>query len=167
MRTAQGFLLPEKSIESVEAYISAGGGVAINKALTMSRAQIIAEVKKSGLRGRGGGGFPTGMKWAGVAQDPCPTKYLVCNGSEGEPGSFKDHMLMRKNPYQLLEGIAIAAYAINARKAFLGIKASSRKEVSALSRAIDEMLERNVLGPTPIELVLGPEDLGEDAVNHI
>ena len=61
MRTAQGFLLPEKSIESVEAYISAGGGVAINKALTMSRAQIIAEVKKSGLRGRGGGGFPTGM----------------------------------------------------------------------------------------------------------
>ena len=158
MRTAQGFLLPEKSIESVEAYISAGGGAALNKALTMPREQIIAEVKKSGLRGRGGGGFPTGMKWAGVAHDPCPTKYLVCNGSEGEPGSFKDHMLMRKNPYQLLEGIAIAAYAINARKAFLGIKASSRKEVSALSRAIDEMLERNVLGPTPIELVLGPED---------
>ena len=74
MRTAQGFLLPEKSIESLEAYISTGGGTALNKALTMPRAQIIAEVKNSGLRGRGGGGFPTGMKWAGVVHDPCPTK---------------------------------------------------------------------------------------------
>ena len=73
---SSGFLLTEKSIGSVEAYTSAGGGAAINKALTMSRAQIIAEVKKSGLRGRGGAGFPTGMKWAGVARDPCPTKYL-------------------------------------------------------------------------------------------
>ena len=155
---AQAFLLPEDSIESVDAYISAGGGEALNRALTIPREQIIAEVKKSGLRGRGGAGFPTGLKWAGVAHDPCPIKYLVCNGSEGEPGSFKDHMLMRKNPYQLLEGIAIAAYAIGAKKAFLGIKASSRKEVGAVRHAIDEMLKRNVLGPTPVELVLGPED---------
>jgi NADH-quinone oxidoreductase subunit F len=158
MGIAQVFLLPEKPIESVDAYISGGGGEALNKALTMPREQVIAEVKKSGLRGRGGGGFPTGLKWAGMAHDPCPTRYLVCNGSEGEPGSFKDHMLMRKNPYQLLEGIAIAAYAIKAKKAFLGIKASSQKEVGAVKRAIDEMLKRNVLGPTPIELVLGPED---------
>ena len=129
MGTTQGFLLPEKAIESVDAYIDAGGGEALNKALAIPREQIIAEVKKSGLRGRGGAGFPTGLKWAGVAHDPCPTKYLVCNGSEGEPGSFKDHMLMRKNPYQLLEGIAIAAYAVRAKKAFLGIKASSLKEV--------------------------------------
>ena len=155
---AQAFLLPEDPIESVDAYISAGGGEALNKALTIPREQIIAEVKKSGLRGRGGAGFPTGLKWAGVAHDPCPVRYLVCNGSEGEPGSFKDHMLMRKNPYQLLEGIAIAAYAIGAKKAFLGIKASSQKEVGAVRRAIDEMLKRNVLGPTPVELVLGPED---------
>jgi NADH-quinone oxidoreductase subunit F len=158
MGIAQVFLLPEKPIESLDAYISGGGGEALNKALTMPREQVIAEVKKSGLRGRGGSGFPTGLKWAGVAHDPCPTRYLVCNGSEGEPGSFKDHMLMRKNPYQLLEGIAIAAYAIKAKKAFLGIKASSQKEVGAVKRAIDEMLKRNVLGPTPIELVLGPED---------
>jgi len=158
MGTPQTFLLPEQTIASVDAYIAAGGGEALNNALTIPREQIIAEVKKSGLRGRGGAGFPTGLKWAGVAHDPCPTKYLVCNGSEGEPGSFKDHMLMRKNPYQLLEGIAIAAYAIGAKKAFLGIKASSQKEVSAVKRAIDEMLKGNVLGPTPIELVLGPED---------
>jgi NADH-quinone oxidoreductase subunit F len=158
MATTQAVLLPEKSIESLDAYNSTRGGQALNKALTMPPEQIIAEVKRSGLRGRGGGGFPTGLKWAGVAHDPCPTKYLVCNGSEGEPGSFKDHMLMRKNPYQLLEGIAIAAYAIGAKKAFLGIKASSEKELSVVTRALDDMSKRNVLGPTPIELVLGPED---------
>ena len=158
MRTAQGFLLPEESVESLDAYIARGGGEALNQALAVPRERIIAEVKKSGLRGRGGAGFPTGLKWAGVAHDPCPTRYLVCNGSEGEPGSFKDHMLMRKNPYQLLEGIAIAAYAIKAKKAFLGIKASSQKEVSAVRRALDEMSKRNALGPTPVELVLGPED---------
>jgi NADH-quinone oxidoreductase subunit F len=80
------------------------------------------------------------------------------NGSEGEPGSFKDYMLMRKNPYQLLEVIVIAAYAIGAKKAFLGIKASSDKELSAVTRAFDEMSKRHALDPTPIELVLGPED---------
>jgi NADH:ubiquinone oxidoreductase subunit F (NADH-binding) len=154
----QAVLFSEKPITSVEAYFADGGGQALSKALKMPRKQIIAEVKKSGLRGRGGGGFPTGLKWAGVAYDPCPTKYLVCNGSEGEPGSFKDHMLMRNNPYQLLEGIAIAAYAIGAKKAFLGIKASSQREVNAMHQALDEMAKREALGPTPIELVLGPED---------
>src|SRR5665213_641647 len=92
-------LLSENAITSVDAYFADGGGQALNKALKMPHEQTIAEVKKSGLRGRGGGGFPTGLKWEGVAYDPCPTKYLVCNGSEGEPGSFKDHMLMRNNPY--------------------------------------------------------------------
>jgi NADH-quinone oxidoreductase subunit F len=158
MATAQVFLLPDKPVESLDTYIAGGGGEALNSALAMPREQVIAEVKKSGLRGRGGGGFPTGLKWAGVAHDPCSTKYLVCNGSEGEPGSFKDHMLMRRNPYQLLEGIAIAAYAIKAKKAFLGVKGSSLKEVRAVRRAIDEMSKRNALGPTPVELVLGPED---------
>jgi NADH-quinone oxidoreductase subunit F len=116
MATAQVFLLPDKPVESLDTYIAGGGGEALNSALAMPREQVIAEVKKSGLRGRGGGGFPTGLKWAGVAHDPCSTKYLVCNGSEGEPGSFKDHMLMRRNPYQLLEGIAIAAYAIKGQE---------------------------------------------------
>jgi NADH-quinone oxidoreductase subunit F len=158
MAATQAFLLPQKPVELVEAYVSDGGGQALNKALKMPREKIIAEVKKSGLRGRGGGAFPTGLKWAGVAYDPCPTKYLVCNGSEGEPGSFKDHMLMRRNPYQLLEGIAIAAYAIGAKKAFLGIKASSQNEAGAVKQALEEMSKRNMLGLTPIELVLGPED---------
>jgi NADH-quinone oxidoreductase subunit F len=158
MTATQAVLLPEKPITSVDVYFTDGGGQGLNKALKMPREQVIAEIKKSGLRGRGGGGFPTGLKWAGVAHDPCPTKYLVCNGSEGEPGSFKDHMLMLKNPYQLLEGIAIAAYAIGAKKAFLGIKSSSEKEVKSVKRALDEMLKQDALGLIPIELVLGPED---------
>ena len=128
MAVPQNVLLPAKPITSVADYFADGGGQALKKPLKMPRKQIIAEVKTSGRRGRGGGGFSTVLKWAGVAHDPCPTKYLVCNGSEGEPGSFKDHMLMRNNPYQLLEGIAIAAYAIGAKKAFLGIKASSKRK---------------------------------------
>ena len=93
-----------------------------------------------------------------MAHDPCPVKYLVCNGAEGEPGTFKDLYLMRKNPYQLLEGIAIAAYAINAKTAFLGIKKSFEKEHEAVCRAHAEMSARGVLGATPIEIVRGPED---------
>ena len=151
-------LLPERAIESLDEYVAGTGGQALAIALTITRERVIAEIKKSGLRGRGGGGFSTGMKWASVAHDPCPTKYLVCNGAEGEPGTFKDRYLMRKNPYQLLEGIAIAAYAINAKKAFLGIKKSFEKEYEAVSRALAEMLADGALGLTPIEIVRGPED---------
>lgn len=100
-------LLPERAIGSFDEYVAAAGGQALAKALTIRRERIIADIKRSGLRGRGGGGFSTGVKWASVAHDPCPVKYLVCNGAEGEPGTFKDRYLMRKNPYQLLEGIAI------------------------------------------------------------
>ena len=154
----QGRLLPEKSIDSWQQYIARDGGQALAKALTIPREQIIADVKKSGLRGRGGAGFSTGVKWASVAHDPCPTKYLVCNGAEGEPGTFKDRYLMRKNPYQLLEGIAIAAYAVQAKTAYLGIKKSFEKEYVALRRALAEMSAQGALGPTPIEIVRGPED---------
>jgi NADH-quinone oxidoreductase subunit F len=154
----QGHLLPEKPIESFDQYVARDGGQALAKALTIPREHIIADIKKSGLRGRGGAGFSTGMKWASVAHDPCPTKYLVCNGAEGEPGTFKDRYLMRKNPYQLLEGVAIAAYAVNAKTAYLGMKKSFEKVYVAVSRALAEMSARGALGPTPIEIVRGPED---------
>ena len=154
----QRILLPEKAIGVLDEYLAGRGGQALAKALTMPREKIIAEVKKSGLRGRGGAGFPTGVKWASVAHDPCPTKYLACNGAEGEPGTFKDRALMRKNPYQLLEGIAIAAHAVNAKKAFLGMKKSFEKEYAAVSRAQKEMSARECLGTIPIEIVRGPED---------
>lgn len=156
--SAQKFLLPDKPIESLDAYLAAGGGQALRKALDSSPESIIAEVKKADLRGRGGAGFPTGVKWASVATDPCPTKYFVCNGAEGEPGTFKDRMLMRSNPYQLLEGIAIGAYAVRAKRAYLAMKRSFEKEAAAVGRALKEMTTQEMLGPTPIELAYGPED---------
>jgi NADH:ubiquinone oxidoreductase subunit F (NADH-binding) len=151
-------LLPEKAIQSLDQYLAIGGGQAIGKALSMPSQQVIAEMKRSGLRGRGGAGFPTGVKWASVAHDPCPTKYLVCNGAEGEPGTFKDRYLMRNNPYQLLEGMAIASHAVNAKKAYLGMKKSFETEYAAVSKALKEMSARGLLGPTLFEIVLGPED---------
>lgn len=154
----QRILLPEKAIESLDKYLAVGGGKALAQALSMPPHQIIAEIKESRLRGRGGAGFPTGVKWASVAYASCPTKYLVCNGAEGEPGTFKDRYLMRQNPYQLLEGIAIAAFAIGAKKAFLGIKRSFEREFAAVSHALEEMSARDRLGQIPIEIVRGPED---------
>ena len=163
----QGYLLPvlpDQTINSLDEYLARDGGKGLAKALSMPREQVIVTIKKSGLRGRGGAGFPTGVKWASVAHDPCPTKYLVCNGAEGEPGTFKDRFLMRKNPYQLLEGMSIAAYAVNAKRAFLGMKRSFEKEYQTVSRALAELTDAGMLGPTPIELIQGPEDylLGEE-----
>ncbi|HEY7676382.1 MAG TPA: NADH-ubiquinone oxidoreductase-F iron-sulfur binding region domain-containing protein [Candidatus Methylomirabilis sp.] len=158
MDPAQRILLPDTPIESLDAYVAGGGGRALARALATLREEVIAQIKASGLRGRGGAGFPAGVKWETVAQDPCPTKYLVCNGAEGEPGTFKDRMLLRRNPYQLLEGMAIASFAINAARAFLCIKKSFEKETAAVSRAVGEMTGRGFFGPAPVELVLGPED---------
>ncbi|MDP4219689.1 MAG: NADH-ubiquinone oxidoreductase-F iron-sulfur binding region domain-containing protein [Bacteroidota bacterium] len=156
--------MPENPVENIESYLNAGGGKAIIKALTMSREQIISEITRSGLRGRGGAGFPTGLKWATVAHDPCSVKYFVCNAAEGEPGTFKDRMLIRMNPYQLLEGIAIGAYAVGAQNAYIVMKTSFEKEYTALSLALDAMAEHHLLGEISIVITRGPEDylLGEE-----
>ncbi len=93
-----------------------------------------------------------------MARDRCPTKYVVCNGAEGEPGTFKDRYLLRKNPYQLLEGLAIAAHAIGAQRAFVCLKKSFAPEIAAVRRALAEMTAANSLGPVTVDVVLGPED---------
>jgi NADH:ubiquinone oxidoreductase subunit F (NADH-binding) len=164
MKTPLLKILPDTSLETIQAYKTLGGGKALEKALAMPRERVIAEIKKSGLRGRGGAGFPTGLKWASVAHDPCPVKYVVCNAAEGEPGTFKDRMLMRRNPYQLLEGIAIGAYAVDARKAYVVIKKSFKAEWTDLNRALKEMTANRSIGNIPIEIIRGPEDylLGEE-----
>jgi NADH-quinone oxidoreductase subunit F len=115
-------------------------------------------VRASGLRGRGGGGFPTGAKWAGVATAPGTHRFAVCNAAEGEPGTFKDRRLMRANPYQLIEGLAIAAFAIGAREAFIGLKASFTTEIDALERALAQMQEAGLAGEVPIRVVPGPDE---------
>jgi NADH:ubiquinone oxidoreductase subunit F (NADH-binding) len=155
---ADSVLLADGPVATVEDYVEGGGGDALTIALEAPPDQIVEEVRRSGLRGRGGAGFPTGMKWRTVRDDPCPTTYVVCNAAEGEPGTFKDRWLLRTNPYQVLEGMAIAAHVVGARKAFIGIKSGFRREIDRLREAMEEMAGKDMLGPVPIELVGGPDE---------
>lgn len=163
MAELKHILLADHVVKSLDEYLAMGGGDGLARALTMSSAEIIAEVKKANLRGRGGAGFPTAMKWRTISSSPCPTRYLVCNAAEGEPGTFKDRTMIRRNPYQLLEGIQIAARAVTAKKAFIGMKTSFEREFLRLSCAIEEMAGRGMIH-TPVQIVRGPEDylLGEE-----
>lgn len=156
-------VLPEKPIRTLQEYLAQGGGAGLERALAMAPEEVIAEVHRSGLRGRGGAGFLTGIKWRTVGTHPCRTRYFVCNAAEGEPGTFKDRTLIRRNPYQLLEGLQIGAYAIGARRCFIGMKASFEQEYQRLRGALEEMSAHGMIR-TPVELVRGPEDylLGEE-----
>ena len=119
---------------------------------------VVDEVRRSGLRGRGGAGFPTGMKWRSVREDPNATTYVVCNAAEGEPGAFKDRWLLRHDPYAVLEGLAIAAIAVGASGAWIGMKAGAEREVARVQGAMQDMAAADLLGPVPVELVAGPDE---------
>src|SRR6266851_6628106 len=103
-----------KDSNRIETYLQNQGYVALKKALEMTPEQVIEEVKKSNLRGRGGAGFPTGMKWSFVPKDPAKQKYILCNADESEPGTCKDRPLMEMDPHQLIEGVVIAGRAVGA-----------------------------------------------------
>jgi NADH-quinone oxidoreductase subunit F len=139
-------------------YKAAGGGEAYAAAGRLGADGTIADLAASGLRGRGGGGFPTGQKWAGIRDAGPGLRFAVCNAAEGEPGTFKDRALLRHNPYQVLEGLAVAARTIGARDAYVAIKASYRREVERLRVAIDEMREDGSFGDVPVTLVEGPDE---------
>lgn len=115
-----------------------GGYRALRKALGMSPADIVAEVKTSGLRGRGGAGFPTGVKWSFMPQNPTKQHYLVCNADESEPGTFKDRELIRWTPHQLIEGCLIGAYAIRATHCYIYIRGEFFEAAQILAKAIEE-----------------------------
>jgi NADH-quinone oxidoreductase subunit F len=151
-------LFAGEGMSSLDDYIAAGGGRALASALESSPQEVIDEVKRSGLRGRGGAGFPTGAKWEAVRSNPCATKFVICNAAEGEPGTFKDRWLVRHNPYQVIEGLAIAASVIGAERAFIAIKRAFGREIRVLRRAIAEMRGSDMLGPVPIEIVPGPDE---------
>jgi NADH-quinone oxidoreductase subunit F len=157
-RPPGSILLLDSPVGSLDEYVDGGGGRGMAAALQQPAEVTIEEVRRSGLRGRGGAGFPTGIKWQTVRDDPCLTKYVVCNAAEGEPGTFKDRWLLRMNPYQVLEGLAIAAHAVGAQKAYLGIKSGFDREIRRLEQAMHEMADRDLLGPVPIELVPGPDE---------
>jgi NADH-quinone oxidoreductase subunit F len=149
--------LLEKTVASLSEYLGFGGGRGLEVALGASPEAVIQEVVKSGLRGRGGGGFPTGEKWRSIRTTGTGTRFAVCNGAEGEPATFKDRYLLRSNPYQVLEGLAIAAYAVGAERCFIGIKETFTEEVSAVQHALQEMRDADALGGIQIEVVLGPD----------
>src|SRR5438270_5096569 len=132
---------------SLEVYRQNGGYEAIKKALdTMSPDDVINEVKKSSLRGRGGAGFPTGMKWSFVPKDSQKAKYIVCNADESEPGTFKDRYLMERDPHMLIEGMLIAAYALGARTNYIYTRGEYRYLIEIMDRALAEAREAGLLG---------------------
>jgi NADH:ubiquinone oxidoreductase subunit F (NADH-binding) len=151
--------LPRAPIASLDAYLASEvGGAGVRRALEIGPAATIDVVSRSGLRGRGGGGFRTGEKWAGVAAQPGGRRYVVCNGAEGEPGTFKDRALLRSDPYQLVEGVVIAAFAIGASEAFICLKASFRREIDAVTRAVQEFQATGICGDCTITIVAGPDE---------
>jgi NADH-quinone oxidoreductase subunit F len=146
-------------VRSVADYLARGGGRGLRSARSLGPWRTAEEVSLSGLRGRGGGGFRTGRKWLSVldASRDDERRFVVCNGAEGEPGTFKDRAILRHNPYQVIEGLAIAALTVRASQAFLAVKASFTREVVILRRALAEMRAVGLAGDVPISLVLGPD----------
>lgn len=138
-------IILEKEAFDIETYIKNGGYMALKKAIAMNPDNIIEEVKKSNLRGRGGAGFPTGLKWSFIPKN-VKDKYLVCNSDESEPGTFKDREIINKNPHMLIEGMIIAGYAIGANQGYIYIRGEFIKEARILEKAIIEANKKNLLG---------------------
>lgn len=154
---ADPFLLPAQTVLSLADYISAGGGTGLARARTMSPGELVQEIQLSHLRGRGGAGFPTSTKWSSVLRGEGQTRYAVCNAAEGEPGTFKDRMLIRTIPYAVLEGLLIAAHAVGAVAAYVATKASFTREVARLQEALAEMIDAGWVD-RQVHIVTGPEE---------
>ena len=138
---------------SADDYEQHGGLVGLRRALTMTAAEIVAEVTDSGLRGRGGAAFPTGIKWRTVLNAPGPVKYIVCNADEGDSGTFADRMLMEGDPFMLIEGMTIAGFAVGAHDGYIYVRSEYPDAVVALNEAITSAESRGWLG----EHVLGTD----------
>jgi len=133
--------------ESLDEYLAAGGFKALQKAMNeLGRDGVIDEVDKSGLRGRGGGGFPCGKKWKQVARQKETQRYVVCNGDEGDPGAFMDGSVMEGDPFKLIEGMMIAGYAVKAEHGYIYVRAEYPMSVARLKNAIAQLEERGLLG---------------------
>src|SRR6201996_1233630 len=139
-------------INTFEVYRSKGGYASVKKALkTLTPDEVVEEVKKSGLRGRGGAGFPTGMKWSFLAKPEGVPRYLVCNGDESEPGTFKDRYLMEFLPHLLIEGLIVSSYALGSKSTYIYIRGEYAWIPEILEQAIGEAkangwLGQNILG---------------------
>jgi NADP-reducing hydrogenase subunit HndC len=138
-----GFIHPER----IEEYVARGGYQALHKVLsTLSPEQVIAQVKEAGIRGRGGAGFPTGMKWEFARKSPGDIKYVICNADEGDPGAFMDRGILEGDPHAVVEGMAIGGYAIGAREGYVYCRAEYPLAIHRLKIAIAQAEEKGLLG---------------------
>ena len=138
---------------SLQDYAATGGWQGLSRARAMPPLAVVAEVTASGLRGRGGAGFPAGIKWQTVASAPGSTKYIVCNADEGDSGTFADRMLMEGDPFQLLEGMAIAAHAVGAERGYIYVRSEYPHAIAKLNAAIELAAEH--LAPFAVEVRVG------------
>ncbi len=129
-----------------DGWVKRGGYEGLKKALGMTRDQIIEELKASGLRGRGGAGFPTGLKWSFMPKDVVKPHYLVCNADESEPGTFKDREILRWTPHQLIEGCAVGAHAMGAERVYIYIRGEFTHEHRILTAAVEDAYKNGALG---------------------
>ena len=133
--------------EQIETYIARDGYASLHKALSeMKPADVVAEITKSGLRGRGGAGFPTGLKWGMVAKEQSDRKFVVCNADEGDPGAFMDRSVLESDPHRVLEGMAIAAYAVGATQGYIYVRGEYPLAISRLQIAIRQAKKLGLLG---------------------
>lgn len=137
-----GFIDPE----DIDQYLAQDGYLALVNALSMEPDSVIEEIKASKLRGRGGAGFPTGIKWETCRKAAGPEKYVICNADEGDPGAFMDRALLESNPHQLLEGLIIAAYAVGASQGYFYVRAEYPLAVARLRTALEQAREKGLLG---------------------
>ncbi|MDH4171180.1 MAG: hypothetical protein OEW42_16485 [Acidimicrobiia bacterium] len=153
-------LLDGPPVTSLDAYIERGGGRAISKARELGVGGVLDEVTLSGLRGRGGAGFPVGLKWQAIAAggDGVGERFVVANGAEGEPGTFKDRFLIRHNPYQLVEGLLLSAWVLGARRTFVALKRSFSREAALVASAVEEIQAAGWVPDIAVELVSGPDE---------
>jgi formate dehydrogenase iron-sulfur subunit len=138
---------------SLEDYAATGGWAGLERARSIGAAEIVAEVTASGLRGRGGAGFPAGIKWSTVAQAPGPRKYIVCNADEGDSGTFADRMVMEGDPFMLIEGMAIAGIAVGASKGFVYIRSEYPHAIAKMQAAM--RLSASIVAPFEVEIRVG------------
>ncbi|HEX3012017.1 MAG TPA: hypothetical protein VHQ70_08280 [Syntrophomonadaceae bacterium] len=139
----------------IEDYLALGGYKSLEKARGMKPADVITEVKRSNLRGRGGAGFNAGMKWSFAAVAQAEQKYVVCNADEGEPGTYKDRIIMESDPHTLIEGMAICAYAIGADQGYIYLRGEYPFLINTLNNAIKKAKEKGILDNLSIEVRSG------------
>ena len=142
--------------DSIEDYLASGGYEALKKARTLDRGELIQTIEEtSRLRGRGGAAFSTGKKWSSAYASKEETKYLVCNADEGEPGTYKDRVIMEGDPHTVIEGILIGAYAVGAKECFIYVRGEYQKSIELLRKAVKSAEEKGLTGDVTIKVVSG------------